>query len=67
MATAVVKLEDEGIRAITAGQFTFADSSRRVAFEGVVERGLRELGALLRLHRVLSLTSIPISIYILTA
>ncbi|AME23758.1 Qat anti-phage system QueC-like protein QatC [Burkholderia sp. PAMC 26561] len=53
VATAVVKVEDEGVRAVTAGQFAFADSSRRVAFEGVVERGLRELGALLRLHRVL--------------
>lgn len=53
VATAVVKVEDEGVRAFTAGQFAFAEPSRRVAFEGVVERGLQELGVLLRLHRVL--------------
>lgn len=53
VATAVVKVEDEGIRAFTAGQFVFAEPSRRLAFEAVVERGLQELGVLLRSQRVL--------------
>lgn len=53
VATAVVKVEDDGIRAFTAGQFAFAEPSRRTVFEGVVERGLQELGVLLRSHHVL--------------
>ncbi|QFZ84330.1 hypothetical protein GFK26_16960 [Variovorax paradoxus] len=53
VATAVVKVEDEGVRAFTAGQFVFAESSHRAVFEGVVERGLQELGVLLRSHHVL--------------
>ena len=53
VATAVLKAENEGIRAFTAGQFVFAEPSRRVAFEGVIERGLQELGALLRAHHIL--------------
>lgn len=53
VATAVLKVEERGARAFTAGQFVFAEPARRVAFEGVVERGLRELGALLRVHHVL--------------
>ncbi len=53
VATAVVKVEDDGIRAFTSGQFAFAEPSCRVAFEGVVERGLQELGVLLRSHGVL--------------
>jgi hypothetical protein len=53
VATAVLKVEQDGVRAFTAGQFAFADPARRVDFDGVVERGLDELGALLRLHHVL--------------
>lgn len=53
VASAVVKVESEGVRAFTAGQFVFAEPFRRAAFEGVIERGLRELGALLRGHNVL--------------
>jgi hypothetical protein len=53
VATAVLKVEQDGIRAFTAGQFAFAEPARRVEFEGVVERGLRELGTLLRVHKVL--------------
>ena len=53
VATAVVKVEEEGVRAFTAGQFVFAEPSHRAVFEGVVERGLQELGALLRSHHVL--------------
>lgn len=53
VATAVLKVEEEGARAFTAGQFAFAEPARRVVFEGVVERGLQELGDLLRAHNVL--------------
>ncbi|ANB72081.1 hypothetical protein AYM40_06625 [Paraburkholderia phytofirmans OLGA172] len=53
VAIAVAKMEDEGIRVFTAGQFVFAETSRRAAFEGVVERGLQELGVLLLAHKVL--------------
>lgn len=53
VASAVLKVEQSGIRAFTAGQFAFAQPPRRTEFEGVVERGLEELGALLRLHNVL--------------
>ncbi len=54
VAAAVMKVEESGVRAFTAGQFSaFASPSERVAFEGVVERGLAELGCLLRDHQVL--------------
>ncbi len=53
VATAVLKVETNGGRLFTAGQFHFAQASRRLEFEGVVERGLAELGTLLRQHRVL--------------
>jgi len=53
LATAVLKVEEDGVRAFTAGQFSFADPAKRREFEGVVERGLKELGVLLRLHHVL--------------
>lgn len=53
VATAVLKVEEDGVRAFTAGQFSFAEPALRREFEGVVERGLKELGALLRLHHVL--------------
>lgn len=53
VAAAILKVEQNGIRAFTAGQFAFAKPARRTEFEGVVERGLGEIGALLRLHNVL--------------
>ncbi|TXI83943.1 MAG: hypothetical protein E6Q40_10215 [Cupriavidus sp.] len=53
VATAVLKVEEEGVRAFTAGQFSFAEPAQRREFEGVVERGLKELGVLLRMHHVL--------------
>lgn len=53
LATAVVKIEEDGVRAFTAGQFAFAGPWKRREFEGVVERGLSELGVLLRRHGVL--------------
>lgn len=53
VAAAVLKVEEMGVRAFTAGQFAFAEPAWRVEFEGVVERGLAELGHLLREHGVL--------------
>ncbi len=53
LATAVLKLEQHGVRAFTAGQFAFAAPPQRREFEGVVERGLGEVGVLLRQHGVL--------------
>jgi hypothetical protein len=53
VATAVLKVEQSGVRLFTAGQFAFAEPARRREFEGVVKRGFEELGTLLRTHRVL--------------
>lgn len=53
VATAVLKVEEMGVRAFTAGQFAFADSAWRSSYEGVVKRGFAELGGLLRSHHVL--------------
>lgn len=54
VAAAVLKVEETGVRAFTAGQFAaFANPTERAVFEGVVERGLGELGHLLRDQRVL--------------
>jgi len=53
LASAVLKIEEDGVRAFTVGQFSFAEPVQRREFEGVVERGLRELGVLLRQHQVL--------------
>lgn len=53
VAAAVVKVEQNGVRAFTAGQLSFAEPGRRQEFEGVVERGLAELGVLLRRQNIL--------------
>ncbi len=53
VAAAVLKVEQNGVRAFTAGQLAFAEPSRRREFEGVVQRGLAELGVLMRQHNVL--------------
>ena len=53
VATALLKVEELGVRSFTAGQFAFAGPALRMEYEGVVERGLTELGKLLRSHRVL--------------
>lgn len=53
VAAAVLKVEQNGVRVFTAGQFAFAEPSRRREFEGVVHRGLAELGVLMRQQRVL--------------
>jgi hypothetical protein len=53
VASAVLKVEQNGVRVFTAGQLSFAEPSRRREFEAVVQRGLSELGVLLRKHQVL--------------
>jgi len=53
VAAAVLKVEQNGVRTFTAGQLSFAEPSRRREFEGVVQRGLAELGVLLRQHQIL--------------
>lgn len=53
VAAAVLKVEQNGVRAFTAGQLSFAEPGRRQEFEGVVERGLAELGVLLRQQKIL--------------
>jgi hypothetical protein len=53
VAAAVVKVEQWGIRDFTAGQMSFAATHQRLDFEGVVGRGLAELGTLLRQQRIL--------------
>lgn len=53
VARAVLKATSSGAGAFTAGQFAFAEPAERAQFEGVVERGLEELGLLLRNHNVL--------------
>jgi hypothetical protein len=49
----LTRVEQIGIRSLTAGPLSFATALERPLYEGVAERGLRELGALLRQHRVL--------------
>lgn len=53
VAAAVLRIERDGPRSLTAGQLSFAAPAERAAYEGVVVRGLRELGGLLRSQGVL--------------
>lgn len=53
VAAAVLKVEQNGVRVFTAGQLAFAEPSRRREFEEVVQRGLAELGVLMRQQHVL--------------
>lgn len=53
VAAAVLKVERNGVRVFTTGQLAFAEPSRRREFEGVVQRGLAELGVLMRQQHVL--------------
>lgn len=53
VAAAVLKVEQNGVRVFTAGQLAFAEPSRRREFEGVVQRGLAELGVLMRQQHIL--------------
>jgi hypothetical protein len=53
VAAAVLRMERDGPRSLTAGQLSFAAPTDRAAYEGVVVRGLQELGSLLRSQGVL--------------
>lgn len=53
VAAAVLRKETWGVRRLTSGQLSFASPTDRAQYEGVVERGLSELGALLRQEKVL--------------
>jgi hypothetical protein len=52
-ARAVLSIQAVGAAAFSAGQFAFASPNERRQFEGVVQRGFAELGALLNSHGVL--------------
>lgn len=53
VARAVLRIQTGGAAAFSAGQFAFAPPTERRQFEGVVQRGFAELGALLSSHGVL--------------
>ena len=53
VAGAVLRIERDGPRSLTAGQLSFAAPAERAGYEGVVVRGLQELGSLLRGQGVL--------------
>ncbi|MBW8363355.1 MAG: hypothetical protein K0M39_02230 [Rhizobium sp.] len=53
VAAAVLRNELLGVRRLTSGQLSFASPADRAQYEGVVARGLTELGALLRQEKVL--------------
>lgn len=53
VAAAVLRNGTLGVRRLTSGQLSFASRTDRPQYEGVVERGLNELGALLRQEKVL--------------
>lgn len=52
-ARAVLSIQTMGAAAFSAGQFAFAPPNERRQFEGVVQRGFAEIGALLSSHGVL--------------
>jgi hypothetical protein len=53
VARAVLSIQTMGAAAFSTGQFAFAPPNERRQFEGVVQRGFAEIGALLRSHGVL--------------
>jgi hypothetical protein len=53
VARAVLGIQTGGAAAFSAGQFAFAPPNERRLFEGVVQRGFAEIGALLSGHDVL--------------
>ncbi len=53
VAGAVLRIEREGPRSLTAGQLSFATPAERGGYERVVVRGMSELGSLLRNQGVL--------------
>jgi len=53
VAGAVLRYQQHGIRRLTSGQLAFADAADRARYEGVVARGLNELGQLLEREEVI--------------
>ncbi|MGO4813797.1 Qat anti-phage system QueC-like protein QatC [Cupriavidus sp. 2MCAB6] len=47
VAAAVLRYREHGVRRLTSGQLAFANSADRAEYEGVVARGIEELGQLL--------------------
>ena len=52
-ANAYIRYKDDGIRRFTGGALSFASHADRQQYEGVVSRGIEELGLLLFSHGVL--------------
>lgn len=52
-AVAYLRYKDEGIRRFAGGSLAFASHSDREQYEGVVARGMDELGKLLSIHGVI--------------
>lgn len=52
-ALAVVQFEKNGIESLVKGVLSFAKGEERNLYLGVIERGLQEIGALLREHSVI--------------
>lgn len=52
-ALAVVQFEKNGIESLVKGVLSFAKGEERNLYLGVIERGLLEIGALLKEHSVI--------------
>ena len=52
-ALAVVQLKKNGIESLVKGMLSFAKGEERNLYLGVIERGVLEIGALLREHSVI--------------
>jgi hypothetical protein len=53
VAAAYLRYKDQGVRMFTGGALSFAQYSIRPHYEGVVQRGMEELGRLLKERRIL--------------
>lgn len=53
VASAFLKYSNQGVRQLTAGPLSFAGPGERPQYEGVISRGMDELGALLRSEGVI--------------
>lgn len=53
VAAAYLRYQSQGISRFVGGSLSFASLASRPQYEGVVERGLDELGALLKVHGVI--------------
>lgn len=53
VASAVIRCQDDGVERFVGGALSFSSSADRANYEGVVSRGLKELGVLLKRHGAL--------------